>query len=218
MKNKSIVLFTFILIATMVMTACGGGNSNSGAATEAPATEQPANGGSNTVNNTPAPAASGSDAAIDPANATGDDAKAAAGMYETLVVVKDGNIEPGLAASYEVSDDGLDYIFNLRPDAKFSDGTPVTADAVIANFNRWFDPQDSLRGKGDFKAWQSAFGGFKGETAEDGKPKSQYDGIEKVNDLSVLVHLNRQDPEFLGKIADGAFAIVSPEVLKGFAK
>jgi peptide/nickel transport system substrate-binding protein len=217
MKNKTLILFSFILIAGLLLSACGGsGGDTSGgsSATEAP-TQAPADGGNATSNT---PVASEAPTMIDPANATGDDAKTAAETYETLVVVKDGNIAPGLAESYSVSDDGLDYIFNLRTDAKFSDGTAVTADAVVANFNRWFDPKDALRGKGDFSAWKSAFGGFKGETDADGKAKSQYDGIEKVDEHTVIVHLNTPDAEFLGKIADGAFAIVSPDVLKTFAK
>lgn len=217
MKNKILILFSFILMAGLLLSACGGtgGDTSGGSgATEAP-TQAPASGG-NTASNTPA--ASNPAVQIDPANATGDEAKSAAEVYETLVVVKDGNIEGGLAESYSVSDDGLDYIFNLKSDAKFNDGTPVTADAVVTNFNRWFDPKDALRGKGEFAAWKSAFGGFKGETDANGKAVSQFDGIEKVDDLTVIVHLNTPDPEFLGKIADSAFAIVSPDMLKELAK
>ncbi|NJN78980.1 MAG: hypothetical protein HC797_00025 [Anaerolineales bacterium] len=45
---------------------------------------------------------------------------------------------------------------------------------------------------------------------EDGKPKSHYDGIEKIDDLTVLVHLNSPDPDLLLKLANPAFSIVSP--------
>ncbi len=39
-------------------------------------------------------------------------------------------LEPGLAKSWEISPDGKEYTFNLR-DAKFSDGSPVTAEDVV---------------------------------------------------------------------------------------
>ena len=46
------------------------------------------------------------------------------------------DIEGDLASSWDVSDDGTVYTFHLRPEAKFSDGTPVTADDVVFSFER----------------------------------------------------------------------------------
>ena len=60
----------------------------------------------------------------------------------------------------------------------------IDADAVIANFNRWFDPQDPFRGSGTYEVWAENFGGFKGESTSEGQPKSIVDGIEKVDDLT----------------------------------
>ena len=52
-------------------------------------------------------------------------------FYDTLVRYDDNNeIAPCLAESWEVSDDGLVYTFHLRDGVEFSDGTPLTADAV----------------------------------------------------------------------------------------
>ncbi|MEX3316954.1 ABC transporter substrate-binding protein [Sulfitobacter sp. PS-8MA] len=48
---------------------------------------------------------------------------------------KDGNLQPGLAERHEISDDGLTYTFHLR-DAKFSDGTPITAEDAAFSLNR----------------------------------------------------------------------------------
>ncbi len=42
-----------------------------------------------------------------------------------------GGIVPDLADRYTVSEDGTTYTFNIRPDATFHDGTPVTADDVL---------------------------------------------------------------------------------------
>jgi len=52
-------------------------------------------------------------------------------FYDTLVRYdENGEIAPCLAESWDVSDDGLTYTFRLRDGVRFSDGTPLTADAV----------------------------------------------------------------------------------------
>ena len=58
-------------------------------------------------------------------------------------VTSDGKeLLPSLAESWDVSEDGLQYTFHLR-DAKFSDGSPVTADDVVFSFTRLRDAPDS---------------------------------------------------------------------------
>lgn len=47
---------------------------------------------------------------------------------------------PGVASHWDVSPDGLVWTFHLRPDAKWSDGTAVTADDFVASFRRLVDP------------------------------------------------------------------------------
>ncbi len=49
-------------------------------------------------------------------------------------------LEPALAASWRISDNGRRIDFKLRPDLKFSDGTPLTADDVAWTMRRVFDP------------------------------------------------------------------------------
>jgi peptide/nickel transport system substrate-binding protein len=59
-------------------------------------------------------------------------------VYDPLVRYE-GNpskIVPNLAESWTISPDGLEYTFKLVKDAKFHDGSPVTADAVKYSFNR----------------------------------------------------------------------------------
>lgn len=128
-------------------------------------------------------------------------------VYETLLNVQDGELIPMLAVDTSVSDDGLEYILTLRSGVTFHDGSLLNADSIIANFDRWFDPANGI------DAWASSFGGFKGEVDSDGKPLSVYDGIEKVDELTVLVHLNKPDADFLNKLTASAFAIVSPDAL-----
>ena len=54
-------------------------------------------------------------------------------VFDGLVRYTPKGVEPALAESYAVSKDGLTYTFKLR-DAKFSDGSPVTAQTVVMNF------------------------------------------------------------------------------------
>lgn len=58
--------------------------------------------------------------------------------YDPLVRVAGNPPEPvpALADSWTVSDDGLDYVFTLNPDAKFHSGNPVTAEDVVYSFTR----------------------------------------------------------------------------------
>ena len=50
-------------------------------------------------------------------------------------------LEPVLAESYEISEDGKQYTFKLRDDVYFSDGVPVTADDVIFTYQAIIDPK-----------------------------------------------------------------------------
>jgi peptide/nickel transport system substrate-binding protein len=58
-------------------------------------------------------------------------------VFQGLVDVGErGDIEPGLAAQWSVSRDGLIWTFRLRPDVQFHNGVPLTADVVVASLAR----------------------------------------------------------------------------------
>ena len=64
-------------------------------------------------------------------------------VYEPLLrYAADGSLEPGLAESYEASDDGLTYTFTLRDGVTFQDGTPFDAEAARFNLERWVGVPD----------------------------------------------------------------------------
>ena len=53
---------------------------------------------------------------------------------------EDGNLVPGVATGFDVSDDKLTYTFHLRPEAKWSNGDPVTASDFVFAWQRAADP------------------------------------------------------------------------------
>ena len=59
-------------------------------------------------------------------------------VYDTLFAMDaDFNVQPQMAESYEVSDDGKVYTIKLRPGLKWHDGSPVTSEDCIASIARW---------------------------------------------------------------------------------
>ena len=54
---------------------------------------------------------------------------------------KDLHPTPAVAQSWEASPDGLTYTFHLRPDAHWSNGTPLTARDFVGSFQRVLSPK-----------------------------------------------------------------------------
>lgn len=62
-------------------------------------------------------------------------------LYEGLVTVaRDGSLVPGAAKAWTVSDDGLHWVFELRPEAQWSNGDAVTAADFVAGLQRSIAP------------------------------------------------------------------------------
>lgn len=81
---------------------------------------------------------------LDPAVVTGQpEGRIIDELYEGLVRLDPQHREPipGVAASWDISEDGLTYTFHLRPDAKWSDGSPLTAHDMVYSMRRFLDPQ-----------------------------------------------------------------------------
>ena len=62
-------------------------------------------------------------------------------VFETLITKdKEGNLQAGACESWNISDDGLVYTFNLRTNAKWSDGKDVVADDFVYALQRAVNP------------------------------------------------------------------------------
>ena len=65
-------------------------------------------------------------------------------ITEGLVRNTGGEIKPGVAESWEVSEDGLTYTFHLNPDAKWSDGEQIKAQDFVYGWQRLVDPATAM--------------------------------------------------------------------------
>ncbi len=71
----------------------------------------------------------------------------------TPLIYLDRNLQPipGLADSWDISEDGLTYRFELNEKATFSDGTPVLASDVLFTLREIIDPaSESVQTAGSF--------------------------------------------------------------------
>ena len=126
-------------------------------------------------------------------------------LFEGLVKFKIGstNIEPCLASSWEISDNGKEITFYLRKGIQFHDGTAFNADAVIFSFARQYDPNHPYHQFGKWAVWSSMFSG-------------DIDRIEKIDDYTVKLVLKRPNASILSSLAMCAMSIVSPTNAKQY--
>ena len=72
-------------------------------------------------------------------------------IYDRLAYVHaDGSLSPRAADSWESADSGMSIIFHLNGNAKFHDGTPVTAQSWVETFRLMTDPECPALGRANF--------------------------------------------------------------------
>jgi peptide/nickel transport system substrate-binding protein len=138
-------------------------------------------------------------------------------IYEGLTMFEPGTTTPipGLATSWEATEDGLEWTFSLQEGVTFHDGTPFNADAVVFNFERWWDTDNPYNlGADQFGYWDYMFQGFKGETLDDGSPKSVLAGVEAVDDMTVKLILTRPNASLLNTLTMENFRFASPAAVQ----
>jgi peptide/nickel transport system substrate-binding protein len=63
------------------------------------------------------------------------------GEYLVYVSPETGQLKPEIATAWKTPDNGKTWVFTIRQGVKFHDGTPLTADDVVATFQRLCDPK-----------------------------------------------------------------------------
>lgn len=114
-------------------------------------------------------------------------------VYETLINVPADDLttlEPGLATSWDVSDDGLVYTFHLRDGVTFSSGNPMTAEDVRFSWVRL----KNVKGNPSFYA-------------------DAIDSIQVIDDLTLEVTLTQPTPAFLSIVTVPAMSVTDSAVV-----
>jgi peptide/nickel transport system substrate-binding protein len=126
-------------------------------------------------------------------------------VYDGLVRFADGSleVEPSLAESWEISEDGLTYTFKLREGVTFHDGTPFNAEAVKFNFERMLDEEHPFHDTGPFPL------AFFFSAVEE---------VTAVDDTTVEFKLNEPFAPFLSNLAYPTGLIVSPAAVEASGK
>lgn len=137
-KSALGLIATMLVLMATVLSACGGGNGSAPGTGNTDTGKAPAN---KQVFNWPLVGIADIKT-FDPAMATTQTSLQAIGMVFTGLVTLDNDqkVVPELADSWTSSDGGLTWTFKLKPNLKFSDGTPLTSTDVVYSINRALEP------------------------------------------------------------------------------
>ena len=129
-------------------------------------------------------------------------------IYEGLVRYKSGgtDVVPSLAESWDISPDGLTYVFHLRSGVKFHDGTPLTAAAAAFSFDRSINPDNPL-----YKDAQGDYGGFPFMDTYIGNVVAK---VEAAGAMDVKFTLKSKYSPLLSNLAIPPAAIMSMDALQ----
>ena len=118
-------------------------------------------------------------------------------VTDKLVYVDgEGNVSPWVAESWEQNDDATEYTLKLKDGVTFSDGTPVDAEAVVANLDIW--------AKGDPDRGINRIGLF---------PAANYDGATAVDATTVEVKFSKPTLGFIPTLGYHGSILTSPAVI-----
>jgi peptide/nickel transport system substrate-binding protein len=128
---------------------------------------------------------------------------AASNIYDCLVLYDYGatTLRPGLAESWEISTDALEYTFHLRQGVSFHDGDPFNADAVVT----WFNSIKEGAPGSQFDATRMVY-------MQDFLT-SKIDRVEKVDDATVKMILPAPYAPLLANLAIPIASMISPTAI-----
>lgn len=119
-------------------------------------------------------------------------------LYEGLTNDTPDGIVPGAARAWEISEDGLTYLFHMRPDGRWSNGDPVTAHDFEYGLRRSVDPQTLSNYSIMLRPILNAEQIIAGELPPDAL------GVRAIDDMTLEIRLAGPTPYFLGVLTHSA--------------
>jgi oligopeptide transport system substrate-binding protein len=123
----------------------------------------------------------------------------------------DLSIQPGVAESWDVSDDQLTYTFHFREDARWSNGDPVTADDFVYSWERALRPELGSLYSYMFTYIENADEFAKGKIDDFSKV-----GIKALDARTLQVQLKSATPFFLQLLDHHSYYPVHPPTIEKF--
>jgi oligopeptide transport system substrate-binding protein len=198
-RSWGYVRAVLLLLALAGLSACGGGSAPPpDAGTDAVAESATLRRGNGPEPDTLDPQRARTDAAF---NILRD-------VFEGLTAVgPDGDAVPAAAESWTVSDDGLEYAFQLRDGLRWSNGDPLSAADFVAGMRRLVDPATASPYAQVFEPVLNAAAIVRG-----GMPPDAL-GVSAPDDRTVLIRLQSPAPYLLGLLAQpGTFPVHGPSL------
>lgn len=122
-------------------------------------------------------------------------------LHNVFATIVEMNLDfvpaPGLAESWDISDDGLTYTFHLVQNARVHDGTPVNAEALVYNFDRIKNPDT-----GSPRASELSF----------------VESYEAVDEFTFIARLSQPYAAFLPALASWSGMVVSPAAVETYGE
>ncbi|KRE19569.1 peptide-binding protein [Bacillus sp. Root920] len=185
-RNRKSILVSLLLIFTLILAACSGGNKTSGDS-EKKSTGKPVQGGDLVIGSIAEPTLFNSLYSTDVASSDIEER-----IYSFLLQT-DGKLNPQLSLAEDIkeSDDGKQFDVTIKKGVKFHDGEELTADDVVFTYSIPINKDyNGERGSG-FEVLES---------------------VKKTGDYSIEFKLNKKDPYFYN-VTLGSYGILPKHIL-----